>query len=141
MVKKSSNPNKEYRSFTIEGSSIGFEGGKFISLSPGSAASKAGTKLFRLVKKDPEYKGKASDVIQFIIRETTQGSKSKTLAYDAKVVKLSPPVERIFPNPKYDSSKPEDESNQKYTVSLVTEKVKIKALKEHEVHSSLQERM
>ena len=130
MVKKN---GEDYRSFTIEGSSVGFEGAKLVSKTPGAAAQKAGNKLFNLVKKDAGFsRFKNVSVIQFIIREQTLGSIHKTFPYDARVVKLDVPITREFPNKK-DPSNP--------IVYKIDHKVKIKALKEHEVHSSLQSKL
>ena len=99
MVKKSSNPDVSYRSFKIEGSSIGFEGGKFISKTPTGAAKKVSRKLFDLVQKNHEYaKYKSDKDVQFIIRESTQGSSHKTYAYEGHKVVLSQPVVRVLPN-------------------------------------------
>jgi hypothetical protein len=126
MVKKH---GQDYRSFTIEGSSIGFEGAKLISKSPSGAATKAANKLFRLLEKESKYARFKSDaVVQFIIRESTAGSAHKFLAYDARKVKLPTPITREFPN-KADPSNPI-----KY---VITHKVKVKALKEHELHTAL----
>lgn len=124
MVKKAGESG--YRSFTIEGSTIGFSGAKLISRTPGGAAKKAGNKLLKLAEKDSDFKN--VNVLQFLIRETTQGSSNKTLAYDAKKVKLDTPIERKFPN-KADPGKPK--------VYVITHEVKVKALKEHEVHDKL----
>lgn len=131
MVKKASNPSKEYRSFVLEGSSIGFEGAQFVSASPGGAASKAGNKLFRLIAKDSGYaRFKRDEVVQFIIREITKGSSGKIYAYDARKEKLDTPVERKFPA-----------KNGETNIVVITDKIKVKALKEHEVHSSLQKHL
>jgi hypothetical protein len=118
-----------YRSFTIEGSSIGFDGAKLISKSPSGAATKAANKLFRLIEKESKYsRFKSDSVVQFIIREQTVGSAKKFHAYDARKVKLDTPVTREFPNKK-------DPANPiKY---VITHKVKVKALKEHELHTAL----
>jgi hypothetical protein len=131
MVKK--NGKTDYRSFTIEGSSIGFEGAKLISKTPGGAATKAANKLFRLIEKDSGYaRFKNDKIVQFILREQTSGSSHKILAYDAKKVKLDEPIEREFPNPK-DPSNP--------IVYKITHAVKVKALREHEVHSALKPKL
>jgi hypothetical protein len=130
MVKK--NGKEGYRSFTIEGSSISFEGGEFISKTPGGAASKVANKLYRLIYSKSEYARYRSDgVVQFIIREKTQGSAHKTFAYDAKRTKLPTPIKREIPNKK--TGKP--------TVYEITHKVKVKALKESEIRSGLKQKM
>ena len=129
MVKKSSNPEKNFRSFTIEGSSIGFEGGSYISSVPSGAAKKVGRKLFSLVEKDPSYtKFKGDKVMQFILRETTQGSAHKTFPYDAHKIKLAKPVQLPWKNSK----------GEPLTVEY---SYKVFALKEHEVHSALQSKL
>lgn len=98
MVKKA-NKSGEYRSFKIEGSSIGYEGSTFVSASPGDSARKAGRKLYNLVDKNSEYARFRNDkLIQVILRETTQGSKHGLFAYDTYKVKLDEPVERKLPN-------------------------------------------
>jgi hypothetical protein len=126
MVKKASNPTKEYRSFTIQGSSIGFEGASYVSSSPSGAAKKAARKLFTLVEKDTQYKRFDDEkVIQFILRETTLNSKHKTYAYDAKKIKFSTPV-----------ALPIKDKNG--NPLMVEYEYKAVPLKEYEVHSSLQ---
>lgn len=133
MVKKASNPNVTYRSFTIEGSSIGYKGGEYVSPNPGQAARKMGTKLLRMLEKDATYQRfKHDDHVQFILREKTQGSTIKALAYKAEKLMLDKPVERKFPNPK----------NQAEPIIVkITHKTVVKALKAHEVHDSLKHHM
>lgn len=126
MVKKAGKSG-EYRSFTVEGSSIGFEGGVLVSKTPGSAALKVSRKLFRMVAKEPSYsRFKSDSFVQFIIRETTQGSSHKILAYEGHKMKLSPPVERKLPN------------GETYMIEF---QYKAKALKEHQVHDSLKPKL
>lgn len=129
MVKKASNPKKDYRSFTIQGSSIGYQGGSYISASPSGAAKKAAKQLFKLVEKEAEYKKYDDEkVIQFILRETTQGSKHKTYAYDGKKHKFPKPVELPI----------KDKNGNPLTVEY---EFKAVPLKEHEVHSYLQQHL
>lgn len=83
------------RNFTIAGSDIEFEGGKYrISAkgTPSGAARKAAKSLFRMVEnKDnsPEWKKfsayKNHKTIKFILRETTQDSNKKSYYYEAKI--------------------------------------------------------
>jgi len=123
MVKKA-NKSGDYRSFKIEGSSIGYEGSAFVSASPGDSSRKAARKLYSLVDKDPEYARFRSDkLIQVILRETTQGSKNGIFAYDTYKVKLDKPVERKLPN------------GSTYVVEYA---YKTKALKEQDVSAGLQ---
>lgn len=129
MVKKANNPNVEYRSFIIQGSSLGFEGGHFVSKSPSAAAKKASRKLFALVEKDAEYKRYAGEeVIQFILRETTQGSAHKTYPYDARKTELKTPLELPI----------KDKDGNPLKVYFVYKAI---PLKEHEVHSYLQSKL
>jgi len=83
------------RTFIIEGSEIGFSGGKYkISDkgTPGGAAKKAAKSLFRMVEntenktewhKYAEFKH--NKTIKFLLRESTKGSDKKTKYYEAKV--------------------------------------------------------
>lgn len=122
MVKKA-NKSGDYRSFKIEGSSIGFEGGKFISSSPASAAKKAGRKLHKMIDTEaPFARYRGDKLIQVIIRETTLGSAQKLFAYDIYKVKLSTPTVRTLPN------------GSEYTIDF---EYKIKALKEQDMPKTL----
>lgn len=126
MVKKA-NKQGEYRSFKIEGSSIGYEGSKFISASPASAAKKAGRKLHKLIATDSEFaKYKGDKLIQVIIRETTLGSAQKLYAYDIYKVKLSTPTVRTLPD------------GSEYTIEF---EYKVKSLLEQDMHKSLRPMM
>ncbi len=78
------------RTFTIEavyknGHKIRFDGGRYISDTPSSAARKAFTQAYRHTK----TKGKLS--LELHIRETTQNSSHKTYKY--KVSRLQNPTE------------------------------------------------
>jgi hypothetical protein len=129
MVKKATKPEKEYRSFTIQGSSIGFQGGSYISTSPSGAAKKAAKQLFKLVEKEEEYKKYDDEkIIQFILRETTKGSKHKTYPYDGKKNKFPKPVELPI-------------KDKNGNPLLVEYEFRAVPLKEHEVRSYLQEHL
>ena len=81
------------RSFTIQASEIGFQGGDYKSSSPWSAAKKASKRLFQLVEKDPAFKDfKKLDTIKFILREKTQGSDKKSYFYEGSVEELKEPI-------------------------------------------------
>ena len=69
--------------YTIEKSESGFTGGRYNSKTPGGAAKKAATRLFKNTNKK---------VIKFTIRQTTQGSDKKLYKYEAKRIKLDKPV-------------------------------------------------
>ena len=98
------------RFFTIDSSSIGFTGGRFkVKVgkgSRGSAAKKAGKRLFQIVK-EGRYNNNSSKPqrITFELREVTKGSDHKVTKYSAVLKKLNTPRERQFPNPK-DPSNP-----------------------------------
>lgn len=90
------------RTFTIQGSDLGYNGGHYKSASPMAAARKAAKQLFRMIenkKKDPKlskYHSFASHKdIKFLLRETTQGSSKDTYYYQAHVEKLKEPVEIV----------------------------------------------
>ena len=98
MVKKA-NRTGDFRSFTIEGSSINFSGSQLVSATPGGAAKKSTTILFNLIKNEPKFaRYKSDDKVQFILRETTIGSKKKTYAYDGYKEILDPPLVRKVGN-------------------------------------------
>jgi len=69
------------RSFTVEASSTGDVGGRYISKGPGNAARKAASQIFR---SHPTSKS-----IRVQMRETTQGSDKTLYAYKAKKVMRS----------------------------------------------------
>jgi hypothetical protein len=124
MVKKASHMDIDYRSFTVAGSSIGFEGGKYISVSPSSAAKKAATRMFSLTKTGRKFSNhKSEDSIKFILRETTRGSEHKTYFYDAYKHKYDEPQVRTIPSPNGPV-----EIKYEYTI-------KIRACQEHEMKS------
>ena len=76
------------RTFTVQSSDIQASGGRYKSETPGAAAKKAATQLFK--------KSKASKNISFALRETTSGSEKKVYLYNATREKLAKPVERII---------------------------------------------
>lgn len=86
------------RTFTIQGSDLGFEGGKYKSKIPGLAARKAAKQLFRMLEnKDnkPEWKKYHKFIhtkLKFILRETSRGSDKATHYYEATIIKLPKPI-------------------------------------------------
>ena len=107
----------EYRSFTIQGSDIGFSGGSYKVKNsqdgqvgvPLSAAQKAASALFRVVRngvkyhKDPKGNPKSAKfakyakwakekTIKFLLRETTRGSSKESFYYEASIVELKNPI-------------------------------------------------
>lgn len=75
--------SNNYRSFTIDFSSNGKIGGRYISKTPLSAARKAVSKRL--------FKNSRSKTVNFQLKETTQGSTHKIYSYTAKSVKLRVP--------------------------------------------------
>lgn len=89
---------KDKRTFTIQGSDIGYGGGRYTGDGPGVAARHAAKQLVRMVenkKKLDEFKQYAkfasSKSIKFIIREITRGSNKTSYYYEATVVPLPTP--------------------------------------------------
>jgi len=87
------------RTFTIQGSDLGFEGGRYKSKTPSLAAKKAAKQLFRMVEnKDHKSEWKkysefsSTNKINFILREMTQGSKKDHFYYEGSVTKLKTPL-------------------------------------------------
>lgn len=66
-------------SYTIESSSIGHNGGRYISKSPLGAARKMATQLFKLIKTESTYKKFSGKTITISVRKTTSGNQSITL--------------------------------------------------------------
>jgi hypothetical protein len=94
MVKCSKGGADECKSFKIMGSGIGFKGGRYVALTAGIAAKRAGSKLFQKVHNDPEYKKFANKTsIKFILKETTRGSKTENKVYQVDKVTLDTPKE------------------------------------------------
>lgn len=86
------------RTFTIQGSDLGFEGGRYKSVTPAGAARKAAKQLFRMVENKlnktawHKYAKFASHKkLRFIVRESTRGSKRDTFYYEASVEQLDQP--------------------------------------------------
>lgn len=69
------------RSFTLEASTTGDVGGRYINHNPSDAAGKAASKIFR---SHPQSRS-----IRVQVRETTQGSDKKLYAYKAKKIMKS----------------------------------------------------
>jgi hypothetical protein len=69
--------------YTIEKSESGFTGGRYNSKTPGGAAKKAATRLFKNTNKK---------ILNLTIRQTTQGSNKKLYKYEAKRIKLDKPI-------------------------------------------------
>jgi hypothetical protein len=87
-----------HRYFTIQGSDLGFEGGRYKGKTPAVAARKAAKQLYRMIENKnkkrewAKYAHFASyDKIKFIIRETTQESDKKTFYYKAIIEDLPEP--------------------------------------------------
>jgi hypothetical protein len=84
------------RSFTIAGSDIGFQGGRYRITSaegPLQAARRAATKLFGHLKDKKYASSKNSNTIRFIMRETTAGTTKDRHAYKATREALKKPLE------------------------------------------------
>jgi hypothetical protein len=79
------------RTFTVQGSEFEITGGKYVAASPTVAARRAGSSLFRKVKKEGTSRQKEADTVKFILRETTRGSDKKTYFYEAVRTKLATP--------------------------------------------------
>ena len=71
------------RSFTVEQTTVGNKGGRYLSKTPGAAARKACNKLL---------KGSKCKSVNFTIKETTRGSKEKTFTYTGKIHVLPEPI-------------------------------------------------
>lgn len=97
------------RTFTIQGSAIGFEGGRYKNKQPYGAGLKAGRQLFRVIKWGKLYRSNSTEYakyakyakyahhnldhpIKFLLRETTSGSEKETYYYDAVMHKLENPT-------------------------------------------------
>lgn len=79
------------RTFVLEGSSVGHEDSHFKSSTPGGAAKKATRILFKKLEDSKTKSHRDAKVVQFIIRETTRGSKQKTFAYSGHKIELKEP--------------------------------------------------
>lgn len=72
------------RSFTVEASSIGEVGGRYINDEPRNAAMKAARVLFGSAGSQKKLK--------LQLRETTRGSKDKLYAYEAEKIRINKTV-------------------------------------------------
>lgn len=86
------------RTFTIQGSDLGFEGGRYKGTSPAIAARRAAKQLFRMVdnkSKKTEWKKyhtfSSWKKLKFILREVSRGSEKSSHYYEATVVPLPEP--------------------------------------------------
>ena len=77
--------SSELRSFTIEESTYKFDGGRYLSKTPGGAAKKAARRIF-------EDMGSKVKPVKFILRESTSGSAKKTFCYAASKEIYDKPV-------------------------------------------------
>jgi hypothetical protein len=81
------------RTFSIEGSSIGFRGGRYVGLTPVQAAKKAGKALFTRIDNNAHFRRyKKAKVVKFMLRETTKGSVHDEYFYQVKRVEKKEPV-------------------------------------------------
>lgn len=75
------------RHFTIQGSSIGHEGGRYSGKMPSIAAKKAAKVLFRMLESDEKFKHfKDQKTIKVIMREVTAGSAMRVKYYTLRKV-------------------------------------------------------
>lgn len=98
------------RTFTIQGSDIGFSGGIYRASSPYSAGKKAARQLFRVISYGVKYTENPKDeklakyakfakfarfknerTIKFLLREQTRGSEKRSFYYDALQQDLAEP--------------------------------------------------
>lgn len=80
------------RSFTIQGSDIGYIGGHYKAAAPYNAAKKAAKQLFRLMQKDHKFNKYKNDTrVKLLLRETTMGSDKKSFYYEGIMVMLETP--------------------------------------------------
>ena len=77
------------RSFTVQGSESGFEGGRYTGDSPIVAARHAAKQIFRHA--ESKSKSASQKKIKFILRETTRGSKKTMYHYQASTKRLEKP--------------------------------------------------
>ena len=98
------------RTFTVQGSDIGADGGLYKSSTPGAAAKKAARMLIRKGTKG----SKAPKSVKFVLRETTRESNKKLFAYEGLV--------HVFDEPRV--------IKRKDVEIEVTKEVKVKALKD-----------
>jgi hypothetical protein len=86
------------RTFTIQGSDLGFEGGRYKGTSPFLAARKAAKQLFRMVENKKKvskwnkyHKFASYKKLKFLLREVSRGSDKTTHYYEATVEPLPEP--------------------------------------------------
>jgi hypothetical protein len=94
-----SNMAESKRTFTIQGSDLGFEGGRYKGTLPSLAARKAAKQLFRMIEnKDHKsewkkyHKFQSYKKIKFILREISRGSDKGTHYYEGTVMNLPQPI-------------------------------------------------
>jgi hypothetical protein len=90
-IKMSATDSK--RVFRVQGSTIGFKGGRYVGKTPVQAAKKAAKSLFKRLDTQAAF-AKYKDVskIKLMIRETTRGHINDVYYYEATRDKLSTPV-------------------------------------------------
>lgn len=90
---KCSNGTDDCRSFKIVGAGIPFSGGRYVAKTAGTAAKRAGSKLYSKVNNDSNFaKFQNKNSIKFILQETTKGAGKKTKAFEVFRTKLNKPV-------------------------------------------------
>jgi hypothetical protein len=107
------NKDKE-RFFTIQSSSIGFDGGRFKG-TRSRAANKAGSRLYKVAGGTHDDNSRRPSSISFELREVTRGSDRKVSSYVAKYERLSCPRVQRFPDP----NNPEKDVTVTYTHKVV----------------------
>ena len=84
------------RTFAVEGSTIGFRGGRYKGASPFQAAKKAAKALFRRLDNDAHYRQhKSAKSMKIMLRETTRGSTHEEFFYEAIRTEKKDPVKRV----------------------------------------------
>jgi hypothetical protein len=91
------------RSFTVDkiintqGKTISFTGGRYMSNTPSSAARKAFSQAYRVIRQQSNIRPRILDIH---IRETTQGTSNKIFKYritrSRTIAKIQPKDEPIF---------------------------------------------
>lgn len=85
--------DEEIRYFMVEGSNIGFKGGRYKGKSYTAVAKKAANAIFRRLRNNPHFaRHKNVKSVKFLVRETTQGSKHPAMYYEAFLVPREKPV-------------------------------------------------
>jgi RNA 3'-terminal phosphate cyclase len=81
------------RVFKVQGSTIGFKGGRYTGKTPVQAAKKAAKSLFKRLDTQGAFaKYKDTTKIKLMIRETTRGHVNDVYYYEATRDKLSTPI-------------------------------------------------